>query len=190
MLGNVTEEMTVNDSDVDMAEKADMIAKALRPLPDPKHLVVQKRTPMVLPRALPVPAGEWWEWVMGMTSAIGDWPTDGGDDQEKTQHFCWVLWWARSDSNRGLLPCEGNTLPLSYAPTSSTAQPVTGPASVVQTCLPWLRSCVCLISPCPSSLSSSLWGPAFKASQSARRSRFRSTAVSVRPFSMRPGPPT
>ncbi len=69
MLGHVTEEMTVNYSDVDMTEKAEMIAKALGQLPDPKHLVVQKRTPVVLSRALQVPAGE----KLGMA---------GGDDEE------------------------------------------------------------------------------------------------------------
>src|SRR6201996_6628691 len=28
----------------------------------------------------------------------------------------WVKWWAHKGSNLGPLPCEGNALPLSYAP--------------------------------------------------------------------------
>jgi hypothetical protein len=27
-----------------------------------------------------------------------------------------ILWWAQQDSNLRLPPCEGGTLPLSYAP--------------------------------------------------------------------------
>src|SRR5947209_9339523 len=37
-----------------------------------------------------------------------------------------ILWWAQQDSNLRLPPCEGGTLPLSYAPNPSS--PVSPPA--------------------------------------------------------------
>lgn len=47
--------------------------------------------------------------------------------EKKTPSFPGVLWWAQQDLNLRLLPCEGNTLPLSYAPsTSSRSSPPFG----------------------------------------------------------------
>lgn len=33
--------------------------------------------------------------------------------------ICWEKWWAQQDSNLRLPPCEGGTLPLSYAPVAA-----------------------------------------------------------------------
>jgi hypothetical protein len=41
--------------------------------------------------------------------------TDGGRQPSKSLFFI-AFWWAHKGSNLGPLPCEGNALPLSYAP--------------------------------------------------------------------------
>src|SRR5581483_7735075 len=51
------------------------------------------------------------------------WGTDDGRYQDKLLillHF----WWAHKGSNLGPLPCEGNALPLSYAPGRSKRGPI------------------------------------------------------------------
>ena len=55
---------------------------------------------------------------------VGDFPAE----EPGFWGWGWVFWWAQQDSNLRLPPCEGGTLPLSYAPQMGVGRGPNGPA--------------------------------------------------------------